>query len=56
MTPPIDYIILDYNQKGIYHKYEAGTKYLVFKGNNKVYNRFRYHILDARGEMCCKCG
>ena len=56
MAPPIDYIILNYNQKGIHHKYEAGTKYLIFKGNNKVYNRFRYHILDTRGEICCNCG
>ena len=56
MTPPIDYIILDFNQKCIYYKYEAGIKYLIFKGNTKVYNRFRHSILKENGTFCSECG
>ncbi len=56
MTPPIDYIILDYNQSGTYYKYDAGKTYNIFRGVGKIYNRFRYHILDVRGATCSQCG
>jgi len=55
MTPPIDYVILNYDQKSTYYKYCAHKNYTVFKGISKIYNRFRHTILMKNGCVCEHC-
>ena len=56
MTPPIDYTILDYNLLDVYHIFPCGIKSFVFKGEGKLYNRFKNMVLKEKGEICSKCG
>ena len=56
MTPPIDYIILDYNLIDVYHTFPRGIKSFVFKSEGKLYNRFRNMVLKEMGETCSMCG